>query len=525
MRAGVAGIKLRPGTRRLDVIASNRHLPGRAVGLCLAAAHLMITTAVLSTVVLSLAPHGPAGGVIRDGSPLYQIAIIGLWAAAIGTGSRYLHYYRCWLSTRHDFANSPPFDALQLEGRALPYLKFQVTTKGGALPVVERSLIQLDVFCRTYPALASRISVEVISDLADEATTLTDHFRESAFALTAVTLPADYVTPNRTQYKARALHYLVDQRRRGFNAKPGPTYIVHLDEETLITNGQLLILIGYLSNTPRPISQGPIYYPLEWARTPWLCRTMECVRPFGCSECATVMRNPPPHHLHGSNLVVEESVENAIGWDFGTIEGRPFIAEDLVFGLKAYAELGAAAFGWHGAAMLEQPPLSPYWAFRQRRRWVEGALQALGAMWHRPEFSAIPRPARIRLHAGIAYRIATYALGFPFGLTGLAFALPSLTRVLHGEWTAGFQDPLRLAMLVVGLAWVGSYQIGLARNLRDQPLPLWERLRQSLIVLALTPVAGLVETIGPFTAVVESSFGMSKGAWVPTPKMATNGTG
>lgn len=500
------------------------HLWGKAVGLSLSALHLLIATAVLTTLVLFLAPHAPEGGVIRDGSALYQVAIACLWFAVVGTMSRYLYYYRCWLGTRRDFASHPvaAADLQSLERRELPFIKFQVTTKGGAVAVVERSLTQLDMFCRNHPRIATRISAEVISEVADEMRLLAERFQKCALPLTTVALPAAYRTPNGTELKARALHYMVEQRRLGFNAKSGTTYIIHLDEETLITEDQLLILLIYLSNNPRPISQGPIYYPLEWKRTPWLCRTMECVRPFGCSECATVMRNPPPPHLHGSNLVVEESVENKIGWDFGKIDGRPFIAEDLMFGLKAYADLGDAAFGWHGAAMLEQPPLSAYWAFRQRRRWVEGALQGLGALWHRPEFTGIPRLAKLRLHLGIAYRVATYALGFPVGLTGLAFVLPNLARGVQGDWNAMLQDPLRITMFIAALAWICSYQIGLARNLRFQNPSLWKRVQQSLIVLALTPIAGLVETIGPFTALIESSFGISKASWVPTPKLATD---
>jgi hypothetical protein len=40
------------------------------------------------------------------------------------------------------------------------------------------------------------------------------------------------------------------------------------------------------------------------------------------------MESGMPLHLHGSNLVVEEEFENQIGWDFGTLDGQPFIAED-----------------------------------------------------------------------------------------------------------------------------------------------------------------------------------------------------
>jgi hypothetical protein len=321
---------------------------------------------------------------------------------------------------------------------------------------------------------------------------------------------------------------MVELRRRGYNERPGRTFIVHLDDETLITEDQLLVLADYLTGRPRPISAGPIYYPLQWAEAPWLCRALESIRPFGCSECARVMRHPPPSHLHGSNLVVDEQVENRLGWDIGTLDGQAFVAEDLVFGLRAYALLGKAAFGWHGATMLEQPPFSLYWAFRQRQRWVLGALQGVRALSRHPDYARIPARERRRIAAAIRYRVATYALGFPVGLVGLLFLLrhlllgSGLPGPFHGPgaWPAGIWAP---PLLVSGLGWVLSYQIGLARNLRAQALSWPRRLGQHLAILALTPLAGLIETIGPFTAAAKWSLGLRRVSWTPTLKVADQG--
>jgi hypothetical protein len=229
------------------------------------------------------------------------------------------------------------------------------------------------------------------------------------------------------------------------------------------------------------------------------------------------MEHPPPPHLHGSNLVVDEAAENEIGWDFGTIDGQPYIAEDLLFGLRAYAVLGENGFGWHGATMLEQPPFSLHWAVQQRMRWVLGALQGLAAMRTDPQYSAISNWHKRRLQLAINFRIATYSLGFPLGFAGVYFFLrPAPQHVSHtsgiGLW--------RLLIIVSGALWLASYQIGLARNLRYRTMSWTDRLKHHVVILLLTPVTGLCETAGPYVAVLRWLVGARRASWTPTPKLA-----
>ncbi|MBV9525261.1 MAG: sortase [Candidatus Dormibacteraeota bacterium] len=356
----------------------------------------------------------------------------------------------------------------------------------------------------------------MITESQDEASYLESRFSGSGLQVLAVCLPSFYVTKNDTRLKARALQYMVELRRNGFNARPGRTFIVHFDEETVMTEPHVLVLLDYLSRSPKAITQGPILYPLEWEKTPWICRVIESTRPFGCSECAQVMQNPPPPHLHGSNLVVDQAVEDQVGWDFGRIDGQPFIAEDLLFGIRAYALLGDEAFGWHGATALEQPPLSLYWALQQRVRWVLGALQGLRALSVKAEYRSMGRARKLKLSASVYLRIATYALGFPIGLLGLVFLIhpagvPEVLTPLFG---------LRIFLLLSALGWILSYQIGLRRNLREQKLTWWNRVLHHVATLALTPIVGLCETAGPYVALVRWLAGRRQVAWTPTPKLA-----
>lgn len=507
-----------------DGAASGHGLPalaGRGVsvaaGVILVVGCVLAGVAALSFFLLLIGEQSGSAALVSPEDALLTLLGGGFTVVLVGIAIRYGYYYWCWFVSRADFARPRALDPAELAARDVPYLKVQVTTKGGALPVVERSLRVLERICDAHPWLRARMTAEVITERPDEAAHLLRAFEATSLDVSAIALPPDYRTPNGSLLKARALHHLVDLRRAGYNRRPGRTFIVHFDEETVITEPHLFVLVDYLTRDPKPVSQGPILYPLEWEQTPWVCRALESTRPFGCAECARVMQHPPPPHLHGSNLVVEESVENEIGWDFGTLEGQPFVAEDLLFGLRAYALLGDGAFGWHGASAFEQPPLSLFWAVQQRLRWVLGALQGVRAIWVKSDYDGMSRHRKLRLSLSVSARIATYSLGFPIGLTGLVF----LTHPLHDVpalRSATFA--LRLALLLSAIGWIVSYQIGLRRNLLYQSMPLVERLKNHAVLLVATPVVGLCETVGPFVALVRWLVGMRAAQWRPTPKLS-----
>ena len=487
---------------------------GAALGVVLVLVYLLASISTLTALPLALGFGSSA--VVPEGT-LYYIASILVSIALTAIAIRYIYYYRCWVVSRHFFTHPKVPDAAVLAARTLPHMKIQVTTKGGALPVVERSLIELERIISRNEWLRNKVTAEVVTEDAAEAESLEKRFAGSALSVSGVLLPADYQTPNGTLLKARALHYMVEKRRTGWNKREGRTFIVHFDEETLVTESHLLVLVDYLSDSPRPVSQGPIVYPLEWKKIPWICRALESTRPFGCSECARVMENPPPPHLHGSNLVVDEAAEDSIGWDFGTLDGQPFIAEDLLFGLRAYSVIGREAFGWHGATMMEQPPLSLHWAVQQRLRWVTGALQGLRVMNRGSEYQGIAKSEKRRLFFSIAYRVATYSLGFPVGFAGLYFILhPVETQT---QWASLF-GLWRGLIIFSALCWVMSYQIGMARNLRYQVMGRRERILHSVAILIMTPIAGLCETVGPFVALLRWLFGARRASWTPTPKLS-----
>ena len=327
--------------------------------------------------------------------------------------------------------------------------------------------------------------------------------------------------------KARALQYAVEYRKNtSENTKN--FWIFHMDDESYVTNQTLLSLLKYIREGKGVASEGPIVYPLKFERANPITALAESVRPFGCYDCVSQMTNPPPLHLHGSNLLVRSDIEDTIGWNFGET-----LAEDQVFGYKIYERYGANALGWHGGILLEQPPLNIKDHFMQRRRWILGTLQNMNKFpfWHKFK---------------IRFKLASYFMGFVSGivstilyiitvvplfiasiqilidkleynpLTWIQYIIssffptvfPEITNQINSINGNNIYNPvdlgsLSLLLLFPYIMWLLSYQIGLTLNLRYNKFTLLKKITFHSYALILSLILGLIETFPAFVAILE----------------------
>ncbi len=326
--------------------------------------------------------------------------------------------------------------------------------------------------------------------------------------------------------KGRALQYAVENRRKK-NQNTSKFWIFHMDDESFVTDQTILSLLKYIREGRGIAAEGPIFYPLKFEKANPITAIAESIRPFSCYDCVSQMTNPPPIHMHGSNLLVRSDVEDKIEWKFG-----PTLAEDQLFGYKIYEKYGRNSLGWHGGVLLEQPPLGFKDHFMQRRRWIIGTLQNINNFPFWQKFKII-------------FKLASYFMGFISGLfsiflyfqtiTPKLFTIFSSIQLTHIDSYVLFQNifsailpsisfdslsnisnqvvatgPTNLGIFSIFLIfpytmWIVSYQIGLFFNIYHKKYNHVKKISLHFQTLVLSTILGLVETFPAFITIIEYS--------------------
>jgi hypothetical protein len=364
---------------------------------------------------------------------------------------------------RNDLTSTEVLQALKRKD--FPKFSIQITTKGSEMLVIKEGLEAIEVIYQTLPKqIAQLISVDLLSENATDVKYLQK--TQMSFAFNFHLVPKEY-------------------------------------------------------QTPKVIFQGPIFYPYYWSYASAISKQMESLRPWNCYECQSNTNHNYPFHLHGSNLVVRTDIERLIGWDFGLLHGYPLVAEDLLFGLKAFLLMGKSAFAWHGGLLLEQPGFSISDSIKQRIRWVKGGLQAQSLVRTWPEFQAKPRSVRIKILRKLWFKIIVYAAGFiPAVISIILLAYFIISSLITFGMSVSFDSfknsgylftdiPWYLILiLIVGLLlWLLSIQIGAYHNLNKTNLGLLQKMKDHLVILLITPFATLLETGAVLITILSWLFG------------------
>ena len=480
-------------------------------------------------------PSAPGLAAQITHAAIFQVTGIVLTVLISVIGIRMLAYWWSFFLHSGRYRRRAAITTARLRGitKPIPAIKVQWTTKGtlGSTEVILRALRQLEQLAAEDPAFYARfLFPEVVTENAEQAELIRMTFAGSSLNTPwCVVTPADYKTDNRTALKARQMHYLVELRRRGWQRKPGQTFVAHFDEDTLMRPDEFRKMIWELAHTDKKILTGPIYYPLEYGDATRLSRTTEASRPITCWECRRVMEDGMPLHIHGSNLIVDEELENRVGWDIGLCNEVPYVAEDYVFGMNAFLEEGSGVFGWHGCVALEQPPFSFKTVFSQRYRWIFGVLQGMSVDIKLPDFARLPWRTRAKIKWGTRYRIATFALGTVVGALSLAympFALTVAVSQLKAGTDVGVPPELTAWFALIGFMWLGANITGARLNIRDAGLSRLQTLTEIAWAVTVSPVAGMMENMSGLKAVLKWGAGrwfpqLRRFTWNPTPSTKT----
>jgi len=342
-----------------------------------------------------------------------------------------------------------------------PKLIFQITTKGN-IPIVQNSVDRINAVCKDIGY--EKFELWVVTDAQEQ-------FQNCR----TVIVPPQYSC--NALYKGRALQYAVELRQKE-DKNTEEISVFHLDDESLITKQTLCSVLTYLEDSPKPISEGLIIYPLKQKEKIRFPHIIDTFRPFCCYECLEFMNTGKPAFIHGSNLLIRSDIEEKIGWQNGKT-----LAEDTLFAIQAKKKFGPEAFGWHGGVVEEQSPLNVRDLLKQRKRWFHGLIQNLKYLSRMDKISQTARAIlwTAGLIAGIASILAWIA---PF------FNLP-------------YQDmPLffKILFTITSIMWLLAYQIGALMN--SKYMSLKRRVQFHFLTLVFSIPIGLIECAVPLISVI-----------------------
>jgi beta-1,4-mannosyltransferase len=397
-----------------------------------------------------------------------------------------------------------------------PEIVFQVTTRSATrTPVVIRGVESIIESCSRVNYDSYQISV--VTD--DEK----DKYTLSNYKCEVIVVEKEYST--NAIKKGRALQYAVEFRRKCAK-NSHKQWIFHMDDESCVTTQTVLSLLKFIRSAgPAVVSEGPIFYPLKFEFANPLTAIAESIRPFTCYDCVSQMTNPPPLHMHGSNLLVRSDIEDMIGWNFG-----PTLAEDQLFGYKVYEKYGPKSLGWHGGILLEQPPLNMKDHFMQRRRWVLGSLQNMNKFPIIHKFKVMFKLSTyfFGFISGIISIFLYFHLQFPkllsliplndiFSQTNIVNVGPIINEAINtlssesifNTLSNGTATEITIGLMLIFpyILWLFSYQLGLFLNLRYSEIASKKRVFMHLQTLVLSILIGLVETFPAFYAMIEYCIG------------------
>lgn len=153
-------------------------------------------------------------------------------------------------------------------------------------------------------------------------------------------IPSDYRTKTGALYKSRALQYALEP---DVNQLLPDDYIVHLDEETLLTENSVRGILNFVNSNEYDIGQGLITYANETIvnHITTLADSIRVGVDLGCLRFCLKQLHRPPFLFKGSFVVCRAACEFEVTFDNGRAGS---IAEDTYFAMSAMAK--NKKFGW-----------------------------------------------------------------------------------------------------------------------------------------------------------------------------------
>lgn len=249
-------------------------------------------------------------------------------------------------------------DKVVLKGTPLlaPFICIRTVTRGDY-----HQLIRNNVNKNMNTCLSVGLENFILEVVTDKPIGLLKHPR-----IREVVVPNNYRTKTGALFKARALQYCLEDEN---NILGDNDWIVHLDEETIMTENAVRGIINFVLNSKHEFGQGLITYANEdvvnWFTT--LADSFRVADDMGKLRFQFYMFHRPLFSWKGSYVVSKLSAERFVSFDHG-LDGS--VAEDCYFSMIAYKN--GFTFDFIEGEMWEKSPFTIKDFLQQRKRWMQG---------------------------------------------------------------------------------------------------------------------------------------------------------
>ncbi|OQV21824.1 Beta-1,4-mannosyltransferase egh [Hypsibius exemplaris] len=188
----------------------------------------------------------------------------------------------------------------------------------------------------------------------------------SSDLLKMILVPTNYRSKTGALFKSRALQYCLEPEVYDCDDS---TWIVHLDEETLLTENSVKGIINFVCDGQHQFGQGLVTYANDVVVN-WITTTADSFRvadDMGKMRTQLGVLHKPLFSWKGSYVVTKAAAEKDVTFDNGP-DGS--IAEDCFFAMKAFER--GYTFNWIEGEMWEKSPFTLSDLLKQRKRWIQG---------------------------------------------------------------------------------------------------------------------------------------------------------
>ena len=237
--------------------------------------------------------------------------------------------HTCGLIFYNIFPDEPQLHNSPLLG---PKIRIRVVTRGDYSELVRTNVKRnLDICAEVG---LGNFQMEIVTDKQINLHDL------PASMIRQIVVPPTYRTKSGAMYKSRALQYALEP---DVNQLSSDDYIVHLDEETLLTKNSVRGILNFVTSNEYDIGQGLITYANEtivnYITT--LADSMRVGVDLGCLRFCLKKFHRPPFLFKGSFVVCRAGCEFEVTFDNGRAGS---IAEDTYFAMLAMSK--NKKFGW-----------------------------------------------------------------------------------------------------------------------------------------------------------------------------------